>query len=125
MKYTENKIVSTASDLHELVSRFDKRLEYQVFVGFCDSLYAVIDAYEDEEHIYIQSRESQGAGSEWSLEDLDEIIKNYPNDFKLFCDPAEDIDPSLDLQMESECHIISLAIDDVCKIAVLIAEYCS
>lgn len=95
---------------------------YGVYVSYCDALYAVTDAYDDEYEngqVYIVSEETYGVDSEMTVKRLLDLLSEC--DYQsIKCNPADNIDKSLDLQMEEISDVTHIAIDDICNTVLLI-----
>lgn len=127
MKYNNVQEIENIGNVLSILETnevYEKTHNYQVYVGFCDSLYGNICTAvdEDEQTALIGSEETYGDGSSTTVNDLLSMLTDYPNVYELTAEPAEDIDPLLDLQLEEPSKINKIAIDDICQMVVLIAE---
>ena len=123
MRYSNVVKATTVTDVLATSVLHDWNPDYKVYVGYCDSLYAVTDVTEDEEYAYVESEDADGDESvAIPVYDFLELLEAYSENHEVKCDPARNIDTDLDLQMTNETSLQAVAIDHVCKIVVLIAE---
>ena len=144
MKYSKQCKVTTILDMMCVFLSFEEGengffgqnvQEYGIYVEYGDSLYAVNDlsTMADDGQAIVSCEDNRAAGKIMTTSEFEKLVIKFIRDsfskettqqiseLPVILEHASNIDTDLDMQMEEDCEIGAIAVDNLSKMIIFIA----
>lgn len=97
------------------------RGDYTAYISHVDALYPItgfnMDIIEPDTCSFSSTETYGGFDGEYHAKKLYDEISGFPDTLRqnIYAESADNIDQSLDMQLDEACSIVSWAVDDVCQ----------